>query len=234
VNLDSSFLTYFANAGLVVKLVLILLVGASVLSWTYIIQRGFYLKDIRNSTTDFEQTFWSGGDLATLYASTSKKRGSLQGIEAIFHAGFKEFLRLHKQGGISAENTLENTKRAMRGAQIREQDNLEMHLPVLATVGSISPYVGLFGTVWGIMFTFRTLANVQQATISMVAPGIAEALIATAMGLFAAIPAVIAYNRYSNEINRLLNRFETFQDEFANILFRQAQMSSQKSELVEG
>ncbi len=233
-NLDSSFLTYFANAGLVVKLVLILLVGASVLSWTYIIQRGFYLKDIRNSTTDFEQTFWSGGDLATLYASTSKKRGSLQGIEAIFHAGFKEFLRLHKQGGISAENTLENTKRAMRGAQIREQDNLEMHLPVLATVGSISPYVGLFGTVWGIMFTFRTLANVQQATISMVAPGIAEALIATAMGLFAAIPAVIAYNRYSNEINRLLNRFETFQDEFANILFRQAQMSSQKSELVEG
>jgi biopolymer transport protein TolQ len=141
---------------------------------------------------------------------------------------------LHKQAGVSAENVMENARRAMRGAQIREQDKLEMHLPVLATVGSISPYVGLFGTVWGIMLSFRALATVQQATISMVAPGIAEALIATAMGLFAAIPAVIAYNRYSNEINRLLNRFDMFQDEFANILFRQAQLSLHKADLVEG
>lgn len=232
-NLDSSFLTYFANAGLVVKLVLLLLVGASITSWTYIIQRGMYLKAMRNNTTGFEDKFWSGGDLSKLYAAASQKRGELHGIEAIFHAGFKEFLRLHKQGGVSPELIMENARRAMRGMQIREQDNLEMHLPVLATVGSISPYVGLFGTVWGIMLSFRALANVQQATISMVAPGIAEALIATAMGLFAAIPAVIAYNRYSNEINRLLNRFETFQDEFANILFRQAQVSIPRDELAE-
>jgi biopolymer transport protein TolQ len=234
VNIDSSFLTYFVNAGLVVKLVLMLLVIASITSWTYIVQRSFYLRDTRKATTDFETTFWSGGDLSKLYADTTRNQGDLQGIEAIFHAGFKEFLRLHKQSGTSAENVMENARRAMRGAQIREQDKLEMHLPVLATVGSISPYVGLFGTVWGIMLSFRALATVQQATISMVAPGIAEALIATAMGLFAAIPAVIAYNRYSNEINRLLNRFDTFQDEFANILFRQAQMSLNKADFVEG
>jgi biopolymer transport protein TolQ len=234
VNIDSSFLTYFVNAGLVVKLVLLLLVIASITSWTYIVQRGFFLRDTRKETTDFETTFWSGGDLSKLYAGTSRHQADLQGIEAIFHAGFKEFLRLHKQPGTSAENVMENSRRAMRGAQIREQDKLEMHLPVLATVGSISPYVGLFGTVWGIMLSFRALATVQQATISMVAPGIAEALIATAMGLFAAIPAVIAYNRYSNEINRLLNRFDMFQDEFANILFRQAQMSLNKADLVEG
>jgi biopolymer transport protein TolQ len=234
VNIDSSFLTYFVNAGLVVKLVLLLLVLASITSWTYIVQRAFYLKDTRNDTTAFETTFWSGGDLSKLYTDTTKRQTDLQGIEAIFHAGFKEFLRLHKQAGVSAENVMESARRAMRGAQIREQDKLEMHLPVLATVGSISPYVGLFGTVWGIMLSFRALATVQQATISMVAPGIAEALIATAMGLFAAIPAVIAYNRYSNEINRLLNRFDMFQDEFANILFRQAQLSLHKADLVEG
>jgi biopolymer transport protein TolQ len=234
VNIDSSFLTYFVNAGLVVKLVLLLLVLASITSWTYIVQRAFYLRDTRNDTTEFETTFWSGGDLSKLYTDTTKRQTDLQGIEAIFHAGFKEFLRLHKQAGVSAENVMENARRAMRGAQIREQDKLEMHLPVLATVGSISPYVGLFGTVWGLMLSFRALATVQQATISMVAPGIAEALIATAMGLFAAIPAVIAYNRYSNEINRLLNRFDMFQDEFANILFRQAQLSLHKADLVEG
>jgi biopolymer transport protein TolQ len=234
VNIDASFLTYFANAGLVVKIVLMLLVVASVISWTYIIQRGFYLKDTRNATSRFEDIFWAGGDLSKLYADSSKKHDDLQGIEAVFHAGFKEFLRLSKQVNVSAENMMENARRAMRGAQIREQDKLELHLPILATVGSISPYVGLFGTVWGIMLSLGALANVQQATISMVAPGMAEALIATAMGLFAAIPAVIAYNRYSNEINRLLNRFDIFQDEFANILFRQAQISLTKTELVEG
>jgi biopolymer transport protein TolQ len=225
VNIDSSFLTYFMNAGLVVKVVLILLVGASIISWTYILQRGFYLKAMRNSIESFENVFWAGGDLGELYTSTLRNKANIQGIEVIFQAGFKEFLRLHKQVHMNTEALLESAKRAMRVAAMREQDKMELHLPMIATVGSISPYVGLFGTVWGIMISFRALANVQQATVSMVAPGIAEALIATAMGLFAAIPAVIAYNRYTTDIGRLLNRFDSFQDEFANILFRQAQQN---------
>lgn len=233
-NIDSSFLTYFANAGLVVKLVLLLLVCASIASWTFILQRWLYLKDTRVATKDFEKVFWSGGDLTKLYNDSLRNAADARGMEVVFQAGFKEFLRLHKQPGMLAESIMESVKRAMRGAQMREQDKLETHLPVLATVGSISPYVGLFGTVWGIMLSFRALASVQQATISMVAPGIAEALIATAMGLFAAIPAVIAYNRYSNDINRLLNRFDTFQDEFANILFRQAQVSQMQPESIGG
>lgn len=232
-TIDSSFLTYFLNAGIVVKFVMILLITASILSWTYILQRMFYIKDIRNAANKFEDEFWSGSDLSKLYSNSVRRKGSLQGIEAVFHAGFKEFLRLQNKVGVSTEAIIENVKRAMRGAQMREQDQLELHLPVLATVGSISPYVGLFGTVWGIMIAFRGLANVQQATISMVAPGIAEALIATAMGLFAAIPAVVAYNRFITDINRLLNRFDVFQDEFENILFRQSKQSLVKSELTE-
>jgi biopolymer transport protein TolQ len=235
VNFDSSFLTYFINAGLVVKLVLLLLAGASIASWTFIIQRAFYLNDTRNACGDFEDAFWSGGDLTKLYATTMKTQP--QGIVALFQAGFKEFLRLHKQPGMTAEGIMESAKRAMRVAEMREHDKLELHLPLLATIGSTSPYVGLFGTVWGIMLSFRALASVQQATISMVAPGIAEALVATAMGLFAAIPAVIAYNRYSNDVNRLMNRYEAFQDEFSNILFRQSQMSlnqAEEAELAEG
>lgn len=228
-NIDSSFLTYFMNAGLVVKLVLMLLVLASVLSWTYILQRYFYLKDIQKATQQFETSFWAGGDLNEFY-TISKHKSKLLGLEAIFQSGFKEFLRFHKQPSVSPDAIMENAKRAMRVAQMREQDKLEMHLPLLATVGSISPYVGLFGTVWGIMLSFKALASVQQATISMVAPGIAEALIATAMGLFAAIPAVIAYNRYATEIGRILNRFDAFQDEFANILFRQAQQNMTNSD----
>jgi biopolymer transport protein TolQ len=231
VNIDSSFLTYFINAGVVVKLVLLLLTCASIASWTFIVQRAFYIKDTRDATTRFENAFWSGGDLSKLYAELKAKPEP--GVAALFQAGFKEFLRLHHQPGMTAESIMQSAKRAMRVAEMREQDKLELHLPVLATVGSTSPYVGLFGTVWGIMQSFRSLASVQQATISMVAPGIAEALIATAMGLFAAIPAVIAYNRYSNETNRLMNRFEAFQDEFSNLLFRQAQQSMNKDELVE-
>jgi biopolymer transport protein TolQ len=231
VNIDTSFLTYFYNAGLVVKIVLLLLTIASIASWTYIIQRAFFLKDTREATTQFENTFWSGGDLSKVYTETAARKDSLQGMESVFHAGFKEFLRLHKQPGMTAEGIMESAKRAMRGSQMREQDKLEQHLSLLATVGSISPYVGLFGTVWGIMLALRGLANVQQATISMVAPGMAEALIATAMGLFVAIPAVIAYNRYSNEINRLLNRFDTFQDEFSNILYRQSQLTLNRAEV---
>ncbi len=222
VNVDSSLWGYFLNAGLIVKFVLLLLVFASIISWTYILQRGFYLKDIRKTSEQFENLFWSGGDLSEFYAKSLKNKVNLKGMEAIFLAGFKEFLRLHQYGSLSAESIMESAKRAMRVAQMREQDKLELHLPMLATVGSTSPYVGLFGTVWGIMLSFRALATVQQATVSMVAPGIAEALIATAMGLFAAIPAVIAYNRYATEIGRLLNRFDAFQDEFANILLHQA------------
>jgi biopolymer transport protein TolQ len=225
VNIDSSFLTYFMSAGMVVKCVLLLLVGASILSWTYILQRGFFLREVKNKTEAFETTFWAGGDLSEIYTQCLKNKAQAQGLESIFISGFKEFLRLHKQAGMTAESIMESAKRAMRGAQMREQDKLEMQLPWLATVGSTSPYVGLFGTVWGIMLSFKALASVQQATIAMVAPGIAEALIATAMGLFAAIPAVIAYNRYATDIGRLLNRFDAFQDEFSNILFRQAQLS---------
>jgi len=227
VNIDSSFLSYFMNAGIVVKIVLILLVGASIISWTFILQRAFYLKSIRNNTEEFENTFWSGGDLKTLF-TTIKNKTDMQGLPVIFKAGFKEFLRLQQEVGMTAEAILESVKRAMRVAQMREQDNMELHLPMIAAVGSISPYVGLFGTVWGIMISFRALAKVQQATVSMVAPGIAEALIATAMGLFAAIPAVIAYNRYTTDIGRLLNRFDAFQDEFANILSREAQKIEEK------
>jgi biopolymer transport protein TolQ len=227
VNIDSSLWTYFLSSGLVVKLVLLLLVSASIISWTYIMQRGLFLRETRSATADFEKTFWAGGDLSELYANSARRKNGPSGMEAIFQTGFKEFLRLHKQPGISAVSVVEGAQRAMRVAQMREQDKLETHLPMLATVGSTSPYVGLFGTVWGIMLSFQALANVQQATISMVAPGIAEALIATAMGLFAAIPAVIAYNRYATEIGRLLNRFDAFQDEFANILFRQAQQGIQ-------
>lgn len=224
-SIDSSLWGYFLNAGIVVKLVLLFLVGASILSWTYILQRAFYLKEVRAASQQFETLFWSGGDLSEFYSQSVKSKTGLKGMEAIFLAGFKEFLRLHKQMGMTAETIMESAKRAMRVAQMREQDKLETHLPMLATVGSTSPYVGLFGTVWGIMISFRALANVQQATVSMVAPGISEALIATAMGLFAAIPAVIAYNRYATEIGRLLNRFDAFQDEFANILLRQAQQN---------
>jgi biopolymer transport protein TolQ len=236
VNIDSSFLTYFWNAGIVVKLVLLLLVSASILSWTFILQRFFFLRDTSDTTTKFENHFWSGGDLNALYNESLKHKDNLHGAEAIFTAGFKEFLRLLKQPGINAEAITESAKRAMRVAEMREQDKLELHLPTLATIGSTSPYVGLFGTVWGIMVSLGALAHVQQATIAMVAPGISEALVATAMGLFAAIPAAIAYNRFSNDINRLLNRFAAFQDEFSNILFRQAQMTlnSKAAHYVEG
>ncbi len=231
-NIDSSLWAYFMNAGMIVKLVLLFLAGASIASWTYILQRSLYIKEIRNTTKQFENTFWSGGDLSEIYSNSQQDKAGAQGMEAIFLAGFKEFLRLHKTASATAEEMMESAKRAMKVAQMREQDKLELHLPLLATVGSTSPYVGLFGTVWGIMLSFRALAHAQQATITMVAPGIAEALVATAMGLFAAIPAVIAYNRYATEIGRLLNRFDAFQDEFANILFRQAQQRVSQMDTV--
>lgn len=233
-NFDSSLLNYFLHASLVVKCVMLILMGASVFSWTYILQRSFYLTDVRKSAGKFEQAFWSGEDMTELYRAGTRHQASLDGVEAVFHAGFKEFNRFRKQAGATMDLIMENTRRAMRVAQMREQDKLEAHLPFLAIVGSTGPYVGLFGTVWGIMQAFRALANVQQATISMVAPGIAEALIATALGLFAAIPAVIAYNRFITDIGRLMNRFDAFQEEFTNILIRQSQsQDATKLETVE-
>lgn len=225
-NYDASLLNYFLHASLAVKCVMLILATASIFSWTYILQRSFYLKDIKKSAGRFEDDFWSGEDLSKLYAAGSRNKKALFGLEAIFYAGFKEFMRFRKQAGATMDLIMENTKRAMRVAQMREQEKLETHLPFLAIVGSTSPYIGLFGTVWGIMQSFRALANVQQATISMVAPGIAEALIATALGLFAAIPAVIAYNRFITDIGRIMNRFDAFEEEFTNILIRQSSGAS--------
>ena len=232
-NYDASLFGYFLNAGIVVKLVMLILVSASIFSWTYILQRGFYLRDINREAKAFEHAFWSGEDLSKLYGETGRGREAPEGLEAIFHAGFKEFTRFRKQVGATMEAVIENTKRAMHVAQMREQDRLELHLPFLAIVGSTGPYVGLFGTVWGIMQAFTALANVQQATISMVAPGIAEALIATALGLFAAIPAVVAYNRFLTDIGRLMNRFDAFEEEFINILIRQTQHAPARLDVVE-
>lgn len=232
-NYDASLINYFLHASLVVKCVMLILIAASIFSWAYILQRSFYLKGINKSAGKFEQAFWSGEELSQLYAESNAQKGSIEGLEAIFHAGFKEFTRFRKHAGATIENIMENTKRAMRVAQMREQDKLEIHLPFLAIVGSTSPYVGLFGTVWGIMQAFRALANVQQATISMVAPGIAEALIATALGLFAAIPAVIAYNRFITDIGRLMNRFDAFEEEFTNLLIRQSSQPTSKLEVME-
>jgi biopolymer transport protein TolQ len=233
VNYDATLINYFLHASLVVKCVMVILVTSSIFSWAYILQRSFFLKGMNKSAGKFERAFWSGEELSSLYADTKLQKGSLDGLEAIFHAGFKEFSRFRKQAGATLENMIENTKRAMRVAQMREQDKMEIHLPFLAIVGSTSPYVGLFGTVWGIMQAFRALANVSQATISMVAPGIAEALIATALGLFAAIPAVIAYNRFITDIGRLMNRFDAFSEELTNILIRQSSLPAPKLEQVE-
>lgn len=233
-NYDASLIHYFLNASLVVKCVMIILAGASVFSWAYILQRSFYLKNMQKATNQFERAFWSGEDLTKLYArGGSHQNGPLEGAEAIFHAGFREFIRFRKQAGVALDVVMDNTKRAMRVAQMREQDKLETHLPFLAIVGSTSPYIGLFGTVWGIMQAFRALANVQQATIAMVAPGIAEALIATALGLFAAIPAVIAYNRLITDIGRLMTKFDAFQEELTNTLIRQSQPAGVAVEIVE-
>ncbi len=229
-NYDASLLNYFINASLVVKCVMLLLATASVFSWTYILQRAFFLKEVNKASTEFEKSFWSGDDIQRLYAASSRNSQSLNGVEAVFHAGFKEFLRFRHQPDTSINLVMENTRRAMRAAQMREQEKLEVHLPFLAIVGSTSPYVGLFGTVWGIMQAFRALANVQQATIAMVAPGIAEALIATALGLFAAIPAVIFYNRFVTDIGRQMNRFDAFEEEFTNILIRQSQLQTAQPE----
>lgn len=220
-NADLSIISLITEASLLVQAVMLLLLLASLVSWKMIFSKFRELRDARSAANDFEDRFWSGGDLSVLYNKIASRSYDRTGMEVIFEAGFREYARLRKQQGIQQAAILEGSQRAMRIALAREVDLLETNLPFLATVGSTSPYVGLFGTVWGIMNSFRALGNVKQATLSMVAPGIAEALIATAMGLFAAIPAVIAYNRYANEVERLISRYDTFVEEFSNILQRQ-------------
>ena len=219
---DLSIISLVRNASILVQVVMGLLLAVSVVSWTMIFQRWRVMKKARIAAEEFEEKFWSGGDLGSLYNQINSGRYENSGMANIFEAGFKEFARLRKQQSIDTKAVLEGSQRAMRVALTRETERLERSLPFLATVGSTSPYVGLFGTVWGIMNSFRALGNVKQATLAMVAPGIAEALVATAMGLFAAIPAVVSYNRYATDLERLVSRYETFIDEFSSILQRQA------------
>jgi len=210
------------HASWMVKFVMLVLLLASVASWMIIFRKRSALNAADKNAKRFEERFWSGMKLNELYDQLARDDDSGDGLEQVFTAGFVEFVRLREQGRMSADRVVEGAERAMRVALTRELDDLEHHLSFLATVGSTSPYIGLFGTVWGIMTSFQALANVNQATIAMVAPGISEALIATAMGLFAAIPAVIAYNKFSNQVERLDMRFESFKEEFSSILNRQA------------
>ena len=219
---DHSFLDLIFNASLLVQFVMLILVVASIVSWTMIFNKRFLLKHSKYNADIFEERFWSSEDLSPLFTRITSSRYESSGMEKIFEAGYKEFSRLQKQENIDPEATLEGSQRAMRIAMNKEVDHLETNLSFLATVGSTSPYIGLFGTVWGIMNSFQALGTVQQATIAMVAPGISEALVATAMGLFAAIPAVIAYNRYSYDVERLINRYDNFLEEFVAILHRHA------------
>jgi len=222
VTQDLSFIHLISSASVLVQLVMGLLLLVSLLSWWYIFLKLFAIRREVRLTGEFEEAFWHNQNLNELYKHASGDARRDQGaLERIFAAGFVEFIKLKKQHGVDAAAVMDGTRRAMRATYQREMDRLESHLAFLASVGSVSPYVGLFGTVWGIMNAFRGLANVGQATLAHVAPGIAEALVATAMGLFAAIPAVVAYNRYAHDINRLATRFESFTEEFSNVLQRQ-------------
>jgi biopolymer transport protein TolQ len=224
-NEGLALLSIVTHASIVVQLVMLLLLGASIASWTMIFRKRTAFKSAAQAADRFEGRFWSGGNISQMFQQLTRGEGQLGGMESIFVGGFKEYARLEKQKGIQPAEILEGVQRAMRVALTREIELLETHLSFMATVGSTSPYVGLFGTVWGIMHSFQGLSTSQQATIASVAPGIAEALIATAMGLFAAIPAVIAYNRYSHDVERLVTRYEIFMEEFASILQRQAFLS---------
>ena len=215
------------QASWMVKLVMLLLLVASVASWVIIFRKRQVIREAEKEAEGFEEKFWSGADLTAMHESIATTHRNTRGIEKVFESGFSEFLRMRQQGRMGPNAMLEGAQRAMRIALTRETEDLEHHLNFLATVGSTSPYVGLFGTVWGIMTSFHQLANVNQATIAMVAPGISEALIATAMGLFAAIPAVIAYNRFSNQVERLEVRYDNFKEEFSSILQRQAHLVKQ-------
>ena len=216
------------DASWLVKGVMLLLLAASIASWMIIFRKRQVLAEAEREAEGFEEKFWSGTDLTAMYEGISSSHRTTRGMEKVFDSGFSEFLRMRQQGRIGPNAMVEGAQRAMRIALTRETEDLEHHLNFLATVGSTSPYVGLFGTVWGIMTSFHQLANVNQATIAMVAPGISEALIATAMGLFAAIPAVIAYNRFSNQVERLESRYDNFKEEFSSILQRQAHLLAQE------
>jgi biopolymer transport protein TolQ len=214
-----SLLTLLIHASIPVQLVMLILLGISILSWTYIFSKSSALKRANTQTRRFEDDFWAGGDLSVLQQAIATRRSEHGALARIFDAGMTEFVKARRNNG--ADAVLDGPRRAMRATYQREMDSLESHLNFLASAGSVSPYIGLLGTVWGIMHAFLGLSTMQQATLAAVAPGIAEALIATAIGLFAAIPAVIAYNRYTNEIDRLSIRFDSFIDEFLNILQRQ-------------
>lgn len=214
------------NASLVVQLVMLLLLLASFLSWVMIFQRNQVMRRARRTLRRFEDRFWSGIDLGQLFREVSQTPDAGSGAENIFRAGLQEYTRLTQKGSSDPEMVMNGVQRAMRVAIAREEERLERHLPFLATVGSTSPYVGLFGTVWGIMNAFRGLANVHQATLASVAPGISEALVATAIGLFAAIPAVVAFNRFSAQSEGLLNAYDTFADEFSSILYRRVHQAA--------
>ena len=216
-----SILDLVLNASIVVQIVMVILLLASLVSWVMIFQRGFNLAAAKRAAVAFEDEFWSGKDLRNIYVEMNDDDPRVMlGLSSIFRSGFKEFSRARKQQDFEPDAVMRNVQRAMRVAMSREEERLEAHLAFLATVGSTSPYIGLFGTVWGIMNSFRGLAAVNQASLSIVAPGISEALVATAMGLFAAIPAVIAYNRFSAQVELLVNRCDSFIDEFSSILHR--------------
>ena len=223
---DMSLLTLITGASLPVQAVMAILLITSLFSWWYIFIKVATIKRAETESEEFENRFWSGGDLNKLYEGVTAGRRKPQGMASIFEAGFKEFIRHKQQTSMETKmdisDVMEGSRRAMRAAYNRELDDLDAHLPFLASVGSVSPYIGLFGTVWGIMNAFRGLSNVAQATLSQVAPGIAEALVATAIGLFAAIPAVIAYNRFASSVDRLSVRYESFMEEFTNILQRKS------------
>ena len=218
----ASVLGYFWQAGMIVKSVLLILLVASVVSWTLILQRAWYFKRKKEEYDAFNNRFWDSTDLSKLYADIDSNVAEKQGLASIFHAGFKEFIRVRQQGGVE----IEPIQRVMQISYAKEAEGLENHLPLFASVGSIAPYVGLFGTVWGIMTSFQALGQAQQATIAMVAPGISEALVATALGLFTAIPAVIAYNRYTTRANILLNRYDLFQEELVALISQQTPVPS--------
>lgn len=217
----ASVLGYFLQAGLVVKTVMLILLAASIISWTLILQRAWYFNRKKQQCEAFNRRFWESSDLSKLYADIDSNAENKEGLAAIFHAGFKEYVRFRQQGKV----VLEPIQRVMQIRHAKEAVELEMHLPFFASVGSIAPYIGLFGTVWGIMTSFQALGHAQQATIAMVAPGISEALVATALGLFTAIPAVIAYNRYSTRANGLLERYDLFQDELVSLIEQQTSVS---------
>lgn len=221
---EISIIGLFLQASILVKLVMLILLSMSVMSWAMMLSRRNLFKTVQSSGKRFETQFWRDGNINKLYKECSAREDRLVGVEQIFHSGFKEYARLHKTGVHSSETIMDSTYRTMRVTLSRELERLENQLPLLATIGSISPYIGLFGTVWGIMSSFVALSGQQQATLAQVAPGIAEALVATAMGLFAAIPAVIGYNRYSTLSLKIENQYSNFLDELYGILYRQVSM----------